>query len=646
MDDDPDFNTGYDAMIADTYKSDFPEWFERLQNGDYDQDDWYILDYYSEIYRDTMINFWDYPIDCIDEVEEEEPPPPEDDPDFNTGYDAEEEPPIQDDDPDFNAAYDVILSLPDRDYENRRRYFFPTKATNPNRTVRKGCSTALLCAIPDITMVRKLLAHPNINVNKASAYRGQSEVTLGGPSQYPLLLAIYTGNIKVIKALLKVPGIKLDISDEYGMTPLGAAFDSKREKYPRKEIVDLLMNTEGISRSFTFLQENSRFCRRPPEIAGGVVAIETKSYLDGKEVHYTSGINLFQAIRQQNIQEIIRLLQDPMIDINCIIADYAGTGTFPLAEAVRTDNIEIVKLLLAHPRIDVNNKLACETDWNYFHDIQFIVPTGETALHTAVQQRSLRMVSLLLTHPAVDVNQGMVKTKKTPLMLACSNSLVDIVKRLLLEPTININQKNYKGNSALIYTGTIDFVPDVNIRSIEEIQRMLLVHPKMERSASRQLLSKWLLQNDDIIKVLCPDFIKYILQLETDNPKRLRTAQYNALIRAIEQSSPHIKIFKPFHVKKDRLLRLAIAKCSPNAIKFIMKGMTVKSLKKTLEWTCCKNYKEYERFNSDAVNILSERIQLLGELRSLTEMDLFATHLPLLPVDVQRVIGKMLCAKS
>jgi len=569
----------------------------------------------------------------------------DDDPEFNIGYDAEMEPPLSEDDPEFNAAYDIIVALPDRNYENKRRYFFPTKANNPNRQTRKGCSTAFLDAIPIVEQVRALLAHPTINVNKAKAYRSQTEITLGGPSQYPLITAIYAGNIKVMKALLKAPGIKLDISDEYGMTPLGAAFTSKQDKYPRKDIVNLLLATKGISKSFTFLEENSRFCRRPAEMAGGVVAIKTKSYADGKEVHYIRGPELFQAIQQENIQEITRLLQDPMIDINCIVANEAGIGTFPLAEAVRTENEAIVRLLLAHPRLDVNNKLACETDWNYFHDLQFIVPTGETALHTAVQ-RSLRMVSLLLTHPAIDVNQGMVKTKETPLMLACRHSLVEIVRRLLNVPTINVNQKNYRGNSALICTGSMDFLPDKhNIRYMEMIQRMLLVHPTMDRSASRQILSKWFLQNKDTIRVVSPQFIEYILRVETDSPKKRRTAQYYALIHAIEQSSPHIKMFMPLHIKKDRLLRLAITKCSDNAIKFIIKGMTVKSLKKTLEWTCCKYYKEYERFNSTAVNILSEQIQRLGELRSLTEMDLFAAHLPLLPVDVQRVIGKMLCAK-
>jgi len=578
----------------------------------------------------------------------------DDDADFNLAYDIEEEMPPSEDDPDFNTAYDVMLALPNNNRADKTLYFFPKKATNPNGPTKKGCSTRFLDSIGVtrfkftgyyMNIVKKYLADPRINVNKCKPCRGQTEIGLGCPSLYPFLLSIYRGNIEIIKALLATPGLKLDISDEYGITPLGVALTCQNDNYPRDEIVNLLMNIEGISKTFTFLVEKSRFCRRPPEMAGGVVDIETKSYVDGKEVHYIRGAELFQSVQQQNIQNIISLLQEPMIDINCIVADHLGVGTFPLAEAVRIDNTEIVKLLLAHPRIDVNNKLACVTDWNYFHDLQFNVPTGETAIYTAVEQGNLQMVSLLLTHPYININQGNI-SKTTPLMRACMRNNIDIVRRLLLAPNININQKDYRGRSALTLTGCYDLEHITeHIKTVEDIQTILLSHPTMERSASRQLLSsKWLQQKAiaTMIKVINPNFIKSILQLETDNPRKLKTAQHKALLFAIEHSLPHITTLMDDRIKIYRLLRTAIQTHKNTAVKFLIKTMSIKSLKKTFDWIHTKQYAGKEKFNCAAAEILEKRIQMLSEFRSLTEMDLFATHLRVLPVDVQKIIAKML----
>jgi hypothetical protein len=108
MDDDPDFNTGYDAMIADTYESDYSIWFDYIQGRPiiHDDRDYYSIDYYFNKYSEELMTFWDYPIDWINEEEES---PPEDDPDFNTGYDTmcayEEQRP---DNPEFPLYFDDI----------------------------------------------------------------------------------------------------------------------------------------------------------------------------------------------------------------------------------------------------------------------------------------------------------------------------------------------------------------------------------------------------------------------------------------------------------------------------------------------------------------------------------------------------------
>jgi len=67
----------------------------------------------------------------------------------------------------------------------------------------------------------------------------------------------------------------------------------------------------------------------------------------------------------------------------------------------------------------------------------------------------------------------------------------------------------------------------------------------------------------------------------------------------------------------------------------IQVGSSPRIVRKRRSWETGLTY-------SDAMYLLNKRIVILQELRALTEIELFAQHLPYLPLDIQRYIGKML----
>lgn len=92
----------------------------------------------------------------------------------------------------------------------------------------------------------------------------------------------------------------------------------------------------------------------------------------------------------------------------------------PLMIAIRENNIEEVEKLLAHPQIDVNRKN---------------VQTRETAISVACSHGFLHICQLLLSFPELDINT-LDKRNRSVLEIACETHRPDIVKRLLNEPRL------------------------------------------------------------------------------------------------------------------------------------------------------------------------------------------------------------------
>ena len=156
------------------------------------------------------------------------------------------------------------------------------------------------------------------------------------------------------------------------------------------------------------------------------------------------------ASRNQDLKTVCELLEKYKTYklINCKQSNYFDrTALISTCESTTT---KIGKTLLSHPDIQVN---IADTDGNY------------TAFYRACRWGSRNMVDYMIEDGRVDIN----KTDKwgwTPLMIACFNSHLDIVVRILLSPrTFNLHQRSTK-EFMIVYT----FVKGVDAIQIAKIK--------------------------------------------------------------------------------------------------------------------------------------------------------------------------------
>ena len=108
-------------------------------------------------------------------------------------------------------------------------------------------------------------------------------------------------------------------------------------------------------------------------------------------------------------------------------------NTRKLRGACRAGNIEVVEEILGTRQVDINAR-----DYD-----------GDTPLTSAVKNGHLNIVRRLLQHPGVDVNAPGAPGGWTPLIIAVMREYLDIVRTLLDVPALQLGRCNNDGNTAL-----------------------------------------------------------------------------------------------------------------------------------------------------------------------------------------------------
>lgn len=92
---------------------------------------------------------------------------------------------------------------------------------------------------------------------------------------------------------------------------------------------------------------------------------------------------------------------------------------------------------------------------------------GETLLYTAVRVANLEIVDLLIAEGA-NPNIGTRISHETPLHLAVKNKSVDIVRRLLESPKINVAQPNTYSRRPIDYAVPDTVIYDMLLQKMED----------------------------------------------------------------------------------------------------------------------------------------------------------------------------------
>jgi ankyrin repeat protein len=231
----------------------------------------------------------------------------------------------------------------------------------------------------------------------------------------PLYLAAYEGHIEIVKILIK-EGAKLNFKDEEGFTPLMSA-----SAMGHLEVVKYLVETGAKT---NYINEHGDFALLS---AASNKHHEVFDYL----LPYTSS-ELAKKIdknfvftkekKARNSKELKQLI-DVITDINII-----KNHKFSNFDKEMSMMMSLLPKTMDYQSLDLN---------------------GRTALHHAIS--SIEVVEALLKNGFSTALNIQDDNGDTPLMQACSENRVDVVK-LLLEFKSQPNAKNKQGYTALIKT--------------------------------------------------------------------------------------------------------------------------------------------------------------------------------------------------
>ena len=364
--------------------------------------------------------------------------------------------------------------------------------------------------IADYEMVRLLLEHPKIDVNKGSGYHNCT----------PLMYAVEQSDVPLVKMLLDTKGLNVNQTNAHGQTALVYA-ESIQHKPIRNTMKALLQSHRDIHIPLVF---NPNLDIGPPgrNREGERIAwfnehahvwwhdVPHGSPIRSEDSPYRNGPELMDAIRTGTLDAVEPLLTDPKTDVNYLV-DNGTYVTSPLIDAVHRGNELLVDRLLAHPMCDVNLASWDGDAIGYRYNCN-------TALMWAANRGHLAVLNRLLRHPQIRVNHRHAVCHDSALMIAARHGHVAVVDRLLVVPDID---------DSLPYNGELDAMMTATMNGhIAVIQRLLerpvvpfySVRRSMEIAASTNRL--------DLLKLL-------MVSSHMRNNRERRQAKGKALMAAL-----------------------------------------------------------------------------------------------------------------
>ena len=196
---------------------------------------------------------------------------------------------------------------------------------------------------------------------------------------------------------------------------------------------------------------------------------------------------LSTAVKKGNIKIVKRILKFKNLKINKIKSVIKkDTGMHErksaLIYACKKGFVDIVDLLLKNPKIDVN-----KASWEYIKFRNYKYESKYSPLVIAILDDKTEIVKLLLKQKNLNVNNEMyflhneLEVNKTPLNIAISRKNIAIVKLLLDHPNINVNEETEHIIEYPKYTEmyTTPLSSAIELNNIDII-KLLLNHPKID----------------------------------------------------------------------------------------------------------------------------------------------------------------------
>jgi len=193
----------------------------------------------------------------------------------------------------------------------------------------------------------------------------------------------------------------------------------------------------------------------------------------------------------------------------------------PLIYAVRNNNYKLVEFLL-----NIGTTMSGVLGIN----VNIVVSGPTNALFIAIEKNDVEMVKLLLTARDIWNNYGCTQNYTTPLMKACMNNNIEIVKLLLKNPTLDINQQDHYLKTALMYA--------CNYNNLE-IVKLFLSSPRIDvnrKDLEGNTALIWATQNREVNI----EIIRLLINRFDTDVNHMNHNRTNAILLALHQKRKDI----------------------------------------------------------------------------------------------------------
>ena len=284
------------------------------------------------------------------------------------------------------------------------------------------------------------------NIQRVTQLLESGAIDLTQPENNALPWAIYYNSIEIIKLLVQ-HGANLEEKNNNGQTALDYVLS--RNALPIVEtLIELGADTQNRTTQINNLRQK------------------------------TAENDFYNAIQQNDIQKVSRLLESDSININ---EKAAVTG---FIDAAHKEYVDIMKLLVEKginlETTDAYGKTAFEyaLRGNKHNSVKYLLKAGAKPKVRSYELVNgcfnTRIIEEVIFSPQFDINSFDELNNETLLMQAIRKDKKELVKLILKHPKLNVNLKNKNGKTAL------DIADDYGINN--DIIKLLLTHPNIDLS--------------------------------------------------------------------------------------------------------------------------------------------------------------------
>ena len=303
-----------------------------------------------------------------------------------------------------------------------------------------GCALYQASKYGHMEVLKRLIYHPNIDINQV--YHNIAQRT----KLSSIHIAFERGHFDIVDVLLHCPKTDIAIRDRKNYTILDKAIKIGREDIIT--FINLRENNDAYEHSCCSKEVNEKVIDATR--IGEIDSVKMLARCDEFNVNEgPDGFTPLQVAAMEGHTNLVKFfLQNNLISVNKV--DKKENRVSALFYACDNGHSASVRELLSFPGIDLNVHHAKD---------------GSTALHVITEHEDTEILELLVSHANININ-SVEDEGRTALIISASIGNVDLMKKILLHPDVDVNLLTYFDRTTALYAA-------VSNKKIEAVQHLL-----------------------------------------------------------------------------------------------------------------------------------------------------------------------------